>query len=203
MKTTMTSSNEGAQDSVANPGAGQRSSTIKVGVIGYGYWGPNIVRNLNSLDSTRVQAICDKSPSALARVARDHRHIQTVSDPKEILRSTEIDAVAIVTPVWTHFELAKEALENGKHVFVEKPFTADSKQAEELIELAERKRLTIMVDHTFLFTGAVKKIDELIRSGVLGKLYYYDSVRVNLGSSNTMSMSSGTSLLMIFRSWII
>lgn len=181
MKTTMTSSNEGAQDSVANPGAGQRSSTIKVGVIGYGYWGPNIVRNLNSLDSTRVQAICDKSPSALARVARDHRHIQTVSDPKEILRSTEIDAVAIVTPVWTHFELAKEALENGKHVFVEKPFTADSKQAEELIELAERKRLTIMVDHTFLFTGAVKKIDELIRSGVLGKLYYYDSVRVNLG----------------------
>lgn len=156
-------------------------STIGIGVIGYGYWGPNIVRNLNGLDNTRVQAVCDKSPSALARVRRAYPNVQAVSDPREILRSPEIDAVAVITPVWTHYELAKEALENGKHVFVEKPFTSNARQAEELIELAERKKLTLMVDHTFLFTGAVKKIDELIRAGVLGDLYYYDSVRVNLG----------------------
>ena len=93
----------------------------------------------------------------------------------------EIDAVAIVTPVWTHFELAKAALENGKHVFVEKPFTSNTAQAEELINIAARKNLQIMVDHTFLFTGAVKKIKQLLQEGTLGKLYYYDSTRVNLG----------------------
>jgi predicted dehydrogenase len=97
------------------------------------------------------------------------------------LRSPEIDLVAVITPVWTHYALAKEALENGKHVFVEKPFTATSQQAEELIELADRKGLKIMVDHTFLFTGAVKKIRELVDTGALGDLYYYDSLRVNLG----------------------
>ena len=98
-----------------------------------------------------------------------------------MLRSPDIDAVAIVTPVWTHFELAKAALENGKHVFVEKPFTSTSQQAEELIELAERKNLRIMVDHTFLFSGAVRKIRDLVDNGTLGPLYYYDSTRVNLG----------------------
>ena len=87
----------------------------------------------------------------------------------------------MVTPVWTHFELAKAALENGKHVFVEKPFTSTAEQAEELIELAERKNLKIMVDHTFLFTGAVRKIKQLIDAGELGDLYYYDTTRVNLG----------------------
>ena len=101
--------------------------------------------------------------------------------PPEIIESTEIDAVAVVTPVWTHFDLAKAALENGKHVFVEKPFTSTSQQAEELIELAERKNLKIMVDHTFLFSGAVRKIRELVDNGSLGRLYYFDSTRVNLG----------------------
>lgn len=156
-------------------------STLNVGVIGYGYWGPNIVRNLTGLDGTRVRAVCDKSPSAIARLKRAYPDVQAVSDQREILRSVDIDAVAVITPVWTHYELAKEALEHGKHVFVEKPFTSNARQAEELIELAARKNLTIMVDHTFLFTGAVKKIDELIRGGILGDLYYYDSVRVNLG----------------------
>src|SRR6059036_3754042 len=99
----------------------------------------------------------------------------------EILKSPRIDAVAVVTPVWTHFELAKAALENGKHVFVEKPFTCSVEQAEELIKLADRKNLQIMVDHTFLFTGAVKKIRQLVHEGALGDLYYYDSLRVNLG----------------------
>ena len=154
---------------------------IKVGVIGYGYWGPNIVRNLHGLDSTRAEMICDKSPSALARARKAYPSIRAVSDPAEVLRSPDIDAVAVITPVWTHYELAKMALENGKHVFIEKPFTSSAAQAEELIELAARKKLTIMVDHTFLFTGAVRKIRELTESGALGDLYYYDSLRVNLG----------------------
>ena len=154
---------------------------IRVGVIGYGYWGPNIVRNLHGLDSVQVEMICDMSPCALARARKAYPSIRTVSDSAEILRSPGIDAVAIITPVWSHYELAKEALENGKHIFIEKPFTASSAQAEELIELAARKKLTIMVDHTFLFTGAVRKIRELTESGALGDLYYYDSLRVNLG----------------------
>ena len=103
------------------------------------------------------------------------------SDPCEALTSPNLDAVAVITPVWTHFELAKAALDNGKHVFVEKPFTATAAEAEQLIELAERKNLRIMVDHTFLFTGAVKRMHELIDNGTLGRLYYYDSTRVNLG----------------------
>src|SRR5580700_4697786 len=154
---------------------------IRVGVIGYGYWGPNIVRNLHGLDSARVEAVCDKSPAALARVRKSYPDVSTYSDPAEILRSPKIDAVAVITPVWTHYELTKEALLNGKHVFVEKPFTSSVPQAEELIELAAKKNLTIMVDHTFLFTGALRKIRELTESGALGDLYYYDSLRVNLG----------------------
>ncbi len=154
---------------------------IRIGVIGYGYWGPNIVRNLHGLDSTRVEMICDQSSAALARARKAYPSVATCSDPAEVLASPNIDAVAVITPVWTHYELAKKALENGKHVFVEKPFTSSAKQAEELIELAARKKLTIMVDHTFLFTGAVRKIRELVESGALGDLYYYDSLRVNLG----------------------
>jgi|SRR5579864_4307665 len=154
---------------------------IRIGVIGYGYWGPNIVRNLHGLDSTRVEMICDKSSASLARARKAYPGVSTCSDPEEILTSPNIDAVAVITPVWTHYDLAKKALQNGKHVFVEKPFTSNSQQAEELIELAARKNLTIMVDHTFLFTGAVKKIRELTESGALGNLYYYDSLRVNLG----------------------
>jgi len=154
---------------------------IKIGVIGYGYWGPNIVRNLHGLDSTRVEMVCDKSPAALARVRKAYPGISTTSDANEVLRSPQIDAVAVITPVWTHYELAKAALENGKHVFVEKPLTSNADQAEELIELAARGNLALMVDHTFLFTGAVNKIRELIEGNVLGDLYYYDSLRVNLG----------------------
>src|SRR5229473_2213221 len=159
----------------------RKGDLLRIGVIGYGYWGPNIVRNLHGQKSSQVAMVCDKSPAALARVRQAYPGILTVSDPLEVLRSPEIDAVAVITPVWTHYELAKLALENGKHVFIEKPFTSNSAQAEELIELAARKNLTIMVDHTFLFTGAVRKIRELSESGALGNLYYYDSLRVNLG----------------------
>jgi predicted dehydrogenase len=158
-----------------------KSGTVRVGVIGYGYWGPNIVRNLHGQKNVQAVMICDKSPAALARAQKAYPNIESVSDPLEILRSPDVDAVAVITPVWAHYELAKMALENGKHVFIEKPFTSNSAQAEELIDLAARKKLTIMVDHTFLFTGAVRKIRELTESGALGDLYYYDSLRVNLG----------------------
>src|SRR6184192_3468044 len=154
---------------------------VRFGVIGYGYWGPNVVRNLTSLEGSELMAVCDKSPAARRRMQKAHPGIAVATEASEILASADIDAVAVVTPVWTHYELAKAALENGKHVFVEKPFTSNTAQAEELIELAAKKNLKIMVDHTFLFTGAVKKIRELVEEGALGKLYYYDSTRVNLG----------------------
>jgi len=154
---------------------------IRLGVLGYGYWGPNIVRNLHGLDGCQVALVCDKSAAALKRLKQAYPDQAVTKDPSELLKSTEIDAVAVVTPVCSHFELAKAALLNGKHVFVEKPFTSTVRQAEELIELAERKNLKIMVDHTFLFTGAVRKMRQLIDEGVLGDLYYYDSTRVNLG----------------------
>ena len=163
------------------PSVRPQEGTVRVGVIGYGYWGPNIVRNLHGQKNVQAVRVCDKSPAALARAQKAYPNIETVSDPLEILRSPDIDAVAVITPVWAHYELAKMALENGKHLFIEKPFTSNSAQAEELIDLAARKKLTIMVDHTFLFTGAVRKIRELTESGALGDLYYYDSLRVNLG----------------------
>jgi predicted dehydrogenase len=154
---------------------------MNFGVIGYGYWGPNIVRNLASLEGSRVLAIADPDPTARKRAQKAYPAIKVTADTSDVISSVEIDAVAVISPVWTHYELAKAALENGKHVFVEKPFTSNSTQGEELIDLALRKKLTIMVDHTFLFTGAVKKISQLIEEGSLGKLYYYDSTRVNLG----------------------
>jgi len=154
---------------------------IRIGVIGFGYWGPNVVRNFQGLAACRVVTICDSNPSAQERARKIYPSMNVTGNSSELLTSADIDAVAVVTPVWTHFELTKKALENGKHVFVEKPFTSNSAQAEELIELAEKKHLKIMVDHTFLFTGAVRKIRQLVDEDVLGRLYYYDSTRVNLG----------------------
>src|SRR5271157_6660733 len=154
---------------------------LKFGVIGYGYWGPNIVRNLRSLEGCQVVGICDQSSAARKRIQSAKPGIPVHSDSQELVKSPDVDAIAVITPVWTHYELTKAALENGKHVFVEKPFTSNVAQAEELINLAEQKHLKIMVDHTFLFTGAVRKIRKLLDDGVLGKLYYYDSTRVNLG----------------------
>jgi predicted dehydrogenase len=164
-----------------HPERGRASGVLRVGVIGYGYWGPNVVRNFHSQEHSRVEMVCDRRPEALAKLARAHPEIEVIEELDLMLRSPIIDVVAVVTPVWTHYEFAKAALENGKHVFVEKPFTTTSEQAMELIELAERKRLKIMVDHTFLFTGAVRKIKQLVDAGELGELYYYDTTRVNLG----------------------
>jgi predicted dehydrogenase len=154
---------------------------MNFGVIGYGYWGPNVVRNLVSLEGSKVLAIADVTQTARARAQKAYPGIKVISDASEVISSTDVDAIAIVSPVWTHYKLTKAALENGKHVFVEKPFTSNTEQGEELINLAQQKNLTIMVDHTFLFTGAVKRISQLIKEGTLGKLYYYDSTRVNLG----------------------
>jgi len=169
---------------------------LKVGVIGYGYWGPNVARNFHApglsqsglLQSggsqagwSQVVAIADRRAECRERAQQAFPQARVTADATDILHSPEIDVVAVVTPVWTHFELARLALQNGKHVFVEKPFTSSVPQAEALIELAARKNLQIMVDHTFLFTGAVRKIRELVQGGDLGKLYYYDAMRVNLG----------------------
>jgi predicted dehydrogenase len=157
------------------------SDVVRFGVVGYGYWGPNIVRNLDQLEGSKVTAVSDKSLIALKRAAKAYPNVAVLADSADVISSSDIDAIAVVTPVWTHYELAKAALENGKHVFVEKPFTSNVAQAEELISLAARKNLKIMVDHTFLFTGAVRKIGQLLDDGTLGKIYYYDSTRVNLG----------------------
>jgi len=154
---------------------------IRVAVIGYGYWGPQVVRNVHRSSPLALKLICDQSSNALNRAHQDYPDVALTKDIDEVLTSPEIDAVFIVTPVWSHFEFARKALENGKNVWVEKPFTANASQAEMLIELADRRGLTIMVDHTFLFTGAVRKIRELIDDKTLGDLYYYDSTRVNLG----------------------
>ncbi len=164
-----------------SPRARQQSHVVRIGVIGYGYWGPNVARNVDSADHSQLVAVCDLRRQARDTAAKAHIRARVSGNFDDILTAQDIDAVAIVTPVCSHYELAKAALDNGKHVFVEKPFTASVRQAEELIELAERKNLTIMVDHTFLFTGAVRKIRSLIDDGSLGSLYYYDSTRVNLG----------------------
>jgi predicted dehydrogenase len=154
---------------------------LGMGVIGYGYWGPNIVRNFNSLDGSRIVAVCDLNEGALKKAKKAHPHLRVTTQSDELISAPDVDVVAIVTPVFTHFELARKALNTGKHILVEKPFTYTAAQAEDLIDLAERKRLKIMVDHTFLFTGAVRKIKHLIEDGTLGNLCYFDSMRVNLG----------------------
>jgi len=154
---------------------------IKVGIIGYGYWGPFIARNIRNIEGLELQSICDKRDEACRKAANFYPEAKITADPREVIADPGNDAVAIITPVSTHYELARLALEAGKHIFVEKPFTLSSEQGEKLIELAQAKRKTIMVDHTFLFTGAVRKMKELLESNALGRIYYYDSVRINLG----------------------
>jgi predicted dehydrogenase len=154
---------------------------IGVGVIGYGYWGPNIVRNFNALSHSHVVSVCDKNEDALKKISSQNKNIRVCTNADDILTATDIDLVAIVTPVSTHYELAKKALRNGKHIFVEKPFTETLSQANELLELAETKKVKIMVDHTFTFTGAVRKIKELVDQKQFGEIIYYDSTRINLG----------------------
>ena len=154
---------------------------INIGIIGYGYWGPNVVRNFVATKNARIILICDRDSRALKRAQEAYPRVRFCDDYRDITRSESIDAVAIATPVFTHYEIARDALQNGKHVFIEKPFTKTVKEAEQLIALAEKKRLKIMVDHIFLFTDVVKKIKEIVSGDVLGHLHYYDATRVNLG----------------------
>jgi predicted dehydrogenase len=154
---------------------------INVGVIGYGYWGPNLVRNLMETDGAAVVACADRRPDRRALAQQRYPTLRVTEDGDPILDDRKIDAVVIATPVSTHYGLAKRALEAGKHVLVAKPMTRTTAEAEELIRLAGTNGRVLMVDHTFIYTGAIQKMKELLMAGELGELYYFDSVRVNLG----------------------
>lgn len=154
---------------------------INIGVIGYGYWGPNLVRNFAELTDARVRAVADLDPKKLELVERRFPGVITTTDFQSLLRDPEIDAIAIATPVNTHFELGMAALKAGKHLWLEKPMTETSLQARMLVDEAKKRGLVLLVDHTFIYTGAVRKMKEIIAAGDLGKTYYYDSTRVNLG----------------------
>jgi predicted dehydrogenase len=154
---------------------------MNIGVIGYGYWGPNLVRNFAELPGAKVKAVSDFKPELLAKAQSRYPTIELTTNCQDIFSDPEIDAVAIATPVSTHFDLALAALRAGKHVMVEKPMTMTTEQSLRLIEEADRRNLILMVDHTFVYTGAVRKMRELISSQALGEIHYYDSVRVNLG----------------------
>lgn len=154
---------------------------IRVGVVGYGFWGPNLVRNFFESPATQVVAVADMNRDRLTAVQRTYPGIQVAEDYRNLLTNPDIDAIAISTPVCSHFAIGMEALKAGKHVLLEKPITATSEEALRLIEEADRRKLTLMVDHTFVYTGAVRKVRELIDKGLLGEIYYYDSTRINLG----------------------
>jgi len=155
-------------------------SQLKIGIIGAGYWGPNLIRNFANCPLTQVAAICDANPVRLAAIGRTHSHINLVESLDQLLE-LGLDAVAIATPVSTHFPLAKRCLEAGLHVLVEKPLAANVHEAEALVDLAEYHNRILMVDHTYLFNNGVRRIKELIEYGELGELYYIDSIRINLG----------------------
>jgi predicted dehydrogenase len=154
---------------------------IGLAVIGYGYWGPNLARCFGETDGCRVTAIVDPDPAALARAGKRHPQARLLSDWREALADPQVEAVAIATPVRTHFDIAHAALQAGRHVLVEKPMTESSVQGRQLIETAARGGLTLMVDHTFIYASAVQKMKELVAADDLGQIYYYDSTRINLG----------------------
>lgn len=154
---------------------------INVGVIGYGYWGPNLVRNFSLIPGCRVRSVSDLRLDRLSLVTALYPGVKVTNDPDEVITDPAIDAVIIATPVSSHYKLACKALSSGKHVLVEKPIASSSEQAERLIELADQHGLVLMVDHTFVYTGAVRKLRELVETGDLGEIYYYDSERINLG----------------------
>lgn len=150
-------------------------------MIGFGYWGPNLVRNFADAPGATLVGISDLSSDRLARAKGRYPSARLTEQPSDLLTDSAIDAVAIATPVSSHFDLAMQALQSGKHVLVEKPLASSSEQAMTLIDEARKRDLLLMVDHTFIYTGAVRKIREMISLGELGDIYYYDSVRVNLG----------------------
>jgi len=154
---------------------------IKIGLIGYGYWGPNLARNFQNNLHFQLGAICDFAPDRLETAGRLYPGVSLLKEIGDLIDDPDLDVIAIATPVSTHYDLAKKALLAGKHVWLEKPMTEKAEQGEELIELADAKDKILLVDHTFVYTGAVRKIKELIDQGALGDLIYYDSTRANLG----------------------
>ncbi len=154
---------------------------IRIGVIGYGYWGPNLVRNCCEAPGAQVACVSDLREDRLGLVSSRYPTVKTTRDFRELIEDPSIDAVAIATPVSTHYELALRALQEGKHVLVEKPLASDTDQVQHLMDMAQKRNRVLMVDHTFVYTGAVRKIRELVQTGGLGEIYYYDSARVNLG----------------------
>jgi predicted dehydrogenase len=154
---------------------------IRLGVVGYGYWGPNVVRNFAEVPGCQLVAVSDMRAERLAMVRARFPTVKTYADPNELVCDRRVDAVVIVTPVSTHYDLAMQALRAGKHVLVEKPLAASAEQATRLVDEAARRQLILSVDHTFVYTGAVRKIRELVAGESLGEILYYDSVRVNLG----------------------
>jgi predicted dehydrogenase len=154
---------------------------IKVGVIGCGYWGPNLIRNFNDSINTDICYACDLISERLKNIGLRYPHVKLTRNYKKILNDDRIVAVAIATPVSTHYKLARDALEAGKHILIEKPLTSNVKEAENLVNLSLKKGLTLLVDHIYIYTNAIKKISEYISKGALGTLLYFDSVRINLG----------------------
>ena len=154
---------------------------IKVGLIGYGYWGPNLARNLADTEGVELAAIAEARPDRREAAARRHQGTTMVADAADLIARDDLDAVVIATPLHTHYALAAAAIERGRHVLIEKPLAASKKEAESLAELADKHGVRLMVDHTFVYTGAVRTIRGLVDSGQLGDLLYLDSVRVNLG----------------------
>lgn len=154
---------------------------MDIAIIGFGYWGPNLVRNFNSVSDCKVKYVCDFRAERLAIVNKQYPSIITSASFDEALDDLSVEAVIIATPVFTHFDLAKKALLKGKNVLIEKPMTSTSSEAFQLQELAQKMNRLLMVDHTFLYTGAVQKMKELINSGNIGNIHYFDSTRINLG----------------------
>jgi predicted dehydrogenase len=154
---------------------------LRVGVIGCGYWGPNLIRNFSQINRTNVLRIADLDTKRLDRMKNLYPEVQTTTDYKDIINDPDIDIVAVATPVNSHFRLASEALAARKHVFVEKPMTATVEESEKLIAISEENKCKLMVGHTFLYTAAVKKMKEIVDSGELGDIYYINSQRLNLG----------------------
>ncbi|MFI5372747.1 MAG: Gfo/Idh/MocA family protein [Candidatus Eisenbacteria bacterium] len=154
---------------------------VSVGLVGYGYWGPNLLRNFADLPRVRLAAVADLDPKRLETVQRRFPGVRTTTDHRDLVRDPSIDAIAIATPVNTHHELGLAALRAGKHLWLEKPMAETSDQARELVEEAEKHQRVLFVDHTFVYTGAIRKMGEIIRGGDLGRVLYYDSIRVNLG----------------------
>ena len=154
---------------------------MQLAIVGYGYWGPNLLRNFSALEGCSVKTLCDLNIDRLKLAQKSYPNLSITSSLDEVMKDASIDAIVVATPVFMHYEIASKALQAGKHVLIEKPMTASVEEAEKLIELAEKYKKVLMVDHTFLYTGAVQKIKELIVKEELGKIQYFDSTRVNLG----------------------